>query len=94
MGIKLTVNLDKGIEACVNLDFTSGWSKSNPEDVCALCSRSGYIVYFSGTQLCWSRKLQSRIALSSAEAECIALSKCLQDVIPVMNLLKEIANTV
>ena len=34
-------------------------------------------------------KLQSQVALSTTEAEYIAMSQALRDVIPVMNLLQE-----
>ncbi len=37
----------------------------------------------------WASKLQSQVALSTTEAEYIAMSHALRDVIPVMNLLQE-----
>ena len=38
----------------------------------------------------WVSKLQTKVALSSTEAEYIALSQSLRDMIPVMELLKEL----
>ena len=38
----------------------------------------------------WASKLQSQIALSTTEAEYLALSQALRDTIPVMELLQEI----
>ncbi len=35
----------------------------------------------------WASKLQSQIAMSTTEAEYIAMSQALRDVIPVMNLI-------
>ena len=37
----------------------------------------------------WASKLQSQVALSTTEAEYIAMSMALRDVIPVMELLNE-----
>ena len=65
MGIKVRIDMKKGLEAFVDSDFASGWSKANPDDVATLYSRTGYIIYFFGIPLTWTSKLQSRIALSS-----------------------------
>ena len=44
---------------------------------------------YAGCPLVWSSKLQTEIALSTAEAEYIALSLSLREVIPAMHLMKE-----
>ena len=41
----------------------------------------------------WSSKLQTEIALSTAEAEYIALSQSTREVIPLINLIKELNST-
>ena len=38
----------------------------------------------------WQSKLQTEIALSTAEAEYISMSQALRETIPLMNLMKEI----
>ena len=53
-------------------------------------SRSGWIVFYAGCPVCWASKLQSQVALSTTEAEYIAMSQALRDVIPVMNLIQEL----
>ena len=53
-------------------------------------SRSGWIIFYAGCPVSWASKLQSQVALSTTEAEYIAMSQSLRDVIPVMNLLQEI----
>ncbi len=53
-------------------------------------SRSGWIVFYAGCPVCWASKVQSQVALSTTEAEYIAMSMALRDVIPVMNLIDEI----
>ena len=42
----------------------------------------------------WASKLQTEIALSTAEAEYIALSQAMREVLPLMELLKEINNVI
>ena len=52
-------------------------------------SRTGYVICYGGFPLIWNSKLQTEIALSSTEAEYIALSEALRQAIVIMNLLKE-----
>ncbi len=52
-------------------------------------SRSGWIIFYAGCPVSWASKLQSQVTLSTTEAEYIAMSQALRDVIPVMNLLQE-----
>jgi hypothetical protein len=47
-------------------------------------------VFYAACPVCWASKLQSQVALSTTEAEYIAMSQALCDVIPVMNLIQEI----
>jgi hypothetical protein len=53
-------------------------------------SRSGYLVLLNCSAIIWSSKLQISVALSSTEAEYIALSLAARDVIWMRNLLSEI----
>ena len=45
---------------------------------------------YAGCPVHWCSKLQTEIALSTTEAEYIALSQSLREVIPLIELLKEI----
>ena len=55
-------------------------------DVSTAKSRTGYVISFAGCPVIWGSKLQTQIALSTTEAEYIALSQALRDAIPIMNL--------
>ena len=46
---------------------------------------------FAGCPITWQSKLQTEIALSTTESEYIALSSAMREVIPFLNLLKEIS---
>ena len=52
-------------------------------------SRLGWIVHFAGAPITWASKMQTITALSTTEAEYIALSTSFRDVIPMMGILKE-----
>ena len=52
-------------------------------------SRTGYVINYAGCPLIWSSKLQTEIALSTVEAEYIALSQSLREVISLMQMAKE-----
>ena len=49
---------------------------------------------YRGSPLMWVSKLQTQIALSTMEAEYIALSQSMQDLIPIHEVLKEIMTAV
>ena len=71
-GIRFTPDKSRGIECFVDADFAGSWDKAdagNPENV---LSRTGYIIFIHGCPVVWSSKLQTEIALSTAEAEYIA----------------------
>ena len=55
-------------------------------------SRSGYVIEYAGCPIVWASKLQTQIALSTTEAEYIALSIALRDTIPLMELVRELRN--
>ena len=52
-------------------------------------SRSGFIIYFAKVPILWTSKLQTQIALSTTEAEYMALSSALREAIPLIELVKE-----
>lgn len=53
-------------------------------------SRTGYVIMYAGCPIIWKSSMQSLIALSTTEAEYIALSSALREVIAVMNLMNEL----
>ena len=53
-------------------------------------SQSGYIFLFAGGPIAWSSRKQTCVALSTAEAEIVAASACVQDAIWFMSILSEL----
>jgi len=78
------------LECYVDADFAGGWNKADANNADAVMSRTGYVLMYAGCPLTWCSKLQTEVALSTTEAEYIALSQALREVIPLIQLLKEI----
>jgi len=53
-------------------------------------SRTAYVIMYAGCPILWGSRLQTLIALLSTEAEYYALSTATREVIPIMELAKEI----
>ena len=90
LGIRFQPDPTKGFECYCDVDFSGNWNKSlAARDPSTSKSRSGWIIFYAGCPIIWASKLQSQVALSTTEAEYIALSMSLRDVLPIMFLLKE-----
>ena len=89
-GIIFRPDTTKGLECFVDADFAGGWNKADADDASSVMSRTGYVLMYAGCPLTWCSKLQTEIALSTTEAEYIALSQSLREVIPVIQLLTEV----
>jgi hypothetical protein len=89
-GIKYKVDLSKGLECYVDADFAGGWDQTDPHDASNLMSRSGFIIEYADCPIYWSSKLQTEIALNTAEVEYIVLSSSLCEVIPLMTVMDEL----
>ena len=90
LGIRFKPDPKKGFECYCDADFSGLWNKTfAPVDPSTSKSRSGWIIFYAGCPVSWASKLQSQVALSTTEAEYIAMSQSLRDVIPIMGLLQE-----
>jgi len=79
-----------GLECWVDASHASEWSsKTAINDSSTARSRMGYLITYAGCPMHWASKMQTEIALSSTEAEYIALSQAMREVIPIMLLLNE-----
>ena len=76
----------------VDADFSGGYHKGHTHDPDTAKSRTGYVIMYNGCPILWNSKLQSEITLSTTEAEYVALSQALREVIPMIELVKEIQN--
>jgi hypothetical protein len=85
------VDKSKGLEVYADTDFAGGWSAADSENADNVLSRTGFVICYANCPIIWCSKLQTEIALSTAEAEYIAMSHALRETIPIQNLIKEIS---
>ena len=89
-GLIICPNESRLFECWVNADYAGNWLRSDAHiDPMTSKSRSGWLIHFAGAPITWASKIQTITALSTTEAEYIALSTSLREVIPLMGMLKE-----
>jgi hypothetical protein len=75
----------------VDADFGGLWDKETAKNKPITAkSRTGYVVTYADCPIIWASTLQSEIALSTTEAEYLAMSTALRQTIPLMRLVKEL----
>jgi hypothetical protein len=84
---------DLSLDLFVDADFAGLWGSEKPDDSMSVKSRTGYIIMIGGTPVIWSSKLQTEIALSTCEAEYIALSTAMRTLLPLRELLQSLAGS-
>ena len=89
-GLIIRPNELRYFECWVDADFSGIWRPQDASnDPMTAKSRSGWMIHFAGAPITWASKMQTITALSTTEAEYIALSTSLREVIPLMGMLKE-----
>ncbi len=78
------------LDMYVDADFAGGYDKEHGEEPASVYSRTGFIIKYAGCPLMWQSKLQTEIALSTTEAEYIALSYAMRSLLPVQALFQEV----
>ena len=81
---------DNHLNAYVDSDFARQWSHATSQLRDSTVSRTGYVIIYCSCPIHGVSKLQSEIALSTTEAEYIALSMCLHDLLPMHTRLSEL----
>lgn len=90
-----TTTDEASIDCYVDADFAGSFSTTGDvQDPATARSRSGYIILAYGVPICWGSKLQTEIALSTMEAEYIALSTATREVLGLRHLLEEMCNEI
>lgn len=82
LGLKF-VKTNERLEGFADADWAS--------DVNDRRSYTGYLFKMSGTAVCWEAKKQRTVALSSTEAEYVAISKCSREAVYLRALLIELS---
>jgi len=89
-GMILTPEDHGKLDAYVDSDFAGRWHQLHAQMRETVLSRTGFVITYCGCPVTWSSKLQTEIALSTTEAEYIALSTMMRTLLPMRQLLAEV----
>jgi hypothetical protein len=78
------------IDCYPDADFAGLWGRDKSQDPHCDRSRTGYVICFSNCPVLWKSKLQTEIALSTMEAEYVALSTSCRDLFPLIDITNKI----
>ena len=81
-GLTFQPNTDLHLDCYVDADFDGLWIYKNDQDPVCMKSQTGYVLTLGGCPIQWSSKIQSEISISTTEAEYIALSQGMRELIP------------
>jgi Reverse transcriptase (RNA-dependent DNA polymerase) len=88
-GLIMNPTDDLAIDCHVDADFAGLFGAEDDQDPLCAKSRSGYVIAVGGCPLTWGSKLQTEIALSTCEAEFVALATALREVIYLRQIVAE-----
>jgi hypothetical protein len=91
-GLILTPSDSLKIDCYPDADFAGLWNRDEKHDPHCVRSRTGYVINLSNCPVLWKSKLQTEIALSTMEAEYVALSASCKDLFPLIDITKEICS--
>jgi hypothetical protein len=74
------------IDAYPDADFAGMYGYEDHTDPACAKSRTGFIITFAECHVFWQSKLQTETALSTMEAEIIALSACCRELFPIIDM--------
>ena len=89
-GLILEPSANYSIDSYPDADFPGLWGYEDPQDPNCARSRTGYVITLAGCPVLWKSSLQTEIALSTTEAEYIALSTSCKDLFPLVDLVHKL----
>jgi hypothetical protein len=93
-GLIMTPLADARIDCYPDADFAGLYGHEHVQDPHCARSRTGYVILAFGCPVLWRSRLQTEIALSTMEAEYVALSTACKDFFPVIDIVKELSSAV
>jgi hypothetical protein len=89
-GLTFKPSKDLQLHCYVDADLAGLWNYESNQDPVCIKSCTGYVMTLGGCPIQWSSKLQTKIALSTREAEYIALSQSMGELILLRRIMLEI----
>jgi hypothetical protein len=93
-GMIMTPSSVPRIDCYPDADFAGLYGHDDKQDPHCVRSRTGYVILAFGCPVLWRSKLQTEIALSTMEAEYVAISTACRDLFPVVDIVKELSASV
>ena len=90
MGLILDPTPGLTIDCYPDADFAGLWGHEHPQDPHFAWSCTGYVITISGCPVIWRSSLQTEIAMSTMEAEYVAMSTACKDLFPLIDLVREL----
>jgi len=89
-------DLEQGlkVDAYPDADFAGLYGHEKPSDPTCVKSRTGYCITVADCPVVWQSKLQTETALSTMEAEIVALAHCCRELFPIMDMVDSIGPAV
>lgn len=82
------------IDGYPDADFAGMYGVEKPDDPACVKSRTGFIITFADCPVLWVSKLQTETALSTMEAEIIALAHCCRELFPIIDITMSLGDAV
>jgi hypothetical protein len=91
-GLIMTPSNDLSIDCYVDADFAGLYGVEDPQDPVSVKSRTGYVLLLADCPLLWVSKMQTEVAVSTMEAEYVALSQSMKDLIPLRRMVTTVCD--
>ena len=82
------------IDTYPDADFSGMYGHEKPTDPSCVKSCTGFVTTFAYVPILWQSKLQMETALSSMEAEIIALVTCCRELFPIIDMVTSLTSSV
>ena len=69
------------VECFVDADFAGLWNVEHNDNPVSSKSRTGFVMFIANCPVIWQSKLQVEMAMSTTEAEVVALSQAMRELI-------------
>ena len=87
-GLILNPSKELKIDCYPDADFAGMYGHEKPTDPACVKSRTGYTITVADCPVIWQSKLQTETALSTMEAEIIALAHSCKELFPIMDMVE------
>ena len=89
-GVVYNTDKEKGIKCYIDTNFSGGRAQADANNAENSMSHTGYVIMHTGRPVLLCSELYIKINLSTTEAEYIELGQTMHDVIPFMDMMKEV----